>query len=63
MDYIQIIQDILYFLLKVLIVILLIAIIFLIGAMLGYSIFGDGTNPLDVLNPQMWEHIFSFFIN
>lgn len=62
MDYIQVIQDILYFILKILIIILLVAITFLIGAMLGYSIFGDGGNPLEVLNPQLWEHIFDFFI-
>lgn len=62
MDYIEIIQDILYFILKILIIILLVAITFLIGAMLGYSILGEGTNPLDVLNPQVWRHIFDFFI-
>ena len=37
MDFIEIVQDILYFLLKVLIVVLVIAITFLVGAMLGYS--------------------------
>ena len=63
MDFIEIIQDILYFLLKVLIVVLVIAITFLVGAMLGYSLIGEGGNPLDVLNPQVWQQIFAYFVS
>lgn len=62
MDYTHILQDILYFILKILIVILLIAITFLIGAMLGYAVFGEGSNPLDVLNPQVWQHILDYIM-
>lgn len=28
------------------------------GAMIGYSIVGDGNNPMEVLNPETWIHIF-----
>ncbi|PRO65778.1 DNA-directed RNA polymerase subunit beta [Alkalicoccus urumqiensis] len=28
------------------------------GAMIGYSIIGGGGNPGDVLNPDLWYHIY-----
>ncbi|MDN6195727.1 MAG: DNA-directed RNA polymerase subunit beta [Atopostipes suicloacalis] len=31
--------------------------------MFGYSILGDGGNPLDVFNRELWEHILSFVLN
>lgn len=51
------------FLLRFLLVVLLIAIAFSVGAMFGYSILGDGGNPLDIFSRELWEHIFSFVFN
>ncbi|MFS7002114.1 DNA-directed RNA polymerase subunit beta [Carnobacterium maltaromaticum] len=46
--------------LKVLIVIAVIILTFLIGAMIGFGLLGDG-NPFAVFSQNTWEHIFSFF--
>ncbi len=48
------------FLLRFLLVVLLIAIAFAVGAMFGYTILGDGGNPLDIFNRELWEHILGF---
>lgn len=51
------------FILRFLLVVLLIAIAFAVGAMFGYSILGDGGDPLDIFNRELWGHIFSFVFN
>lgn len=51
------------FMIRFLLVVLLIALAFAVGAMFGYSILGDGGNPLDVFNRELWEHIFSFIFS
>lgn len=53
----------LLFILRFLLVVLLIFIAFVVGGMFGYSIIGDGGNPLDVFNQELWEHVLSFFLN
>ncbi|MCO6018378.1 DNA-directed RNA polymerase subunit beta [Carnobacterium divergens] len=48
------------FALKVLIVLVLIIMTFLIGAMIGFGVLGDG-NPFAVFSSATWKHIFSYF--
>ena len=48
------------FLLRFLLVVLLISIAFAVGAMFGYTILGDGQNPLDIFNRELWEYILGF---
>lgn len=42
---------------RILIVIVLVAAAAVLGALIGYSGIGDG-NPMQVLNPETWTHIF-----
>jgi hypothetical protein len=42
---------------RILIVVILIVVAAVAGAMIGYSGIGSG-NPLQVLNPSTWTHIF-----
>lgn len=42
---------------RILIVIILIVVAAIVGAMIGYGGIGDG-NPMQVLNPGTWTHIF-----
>lgn len=51
------------FLLRFFMVVLLILVAFAVGGMFGYSIIGDGGNPLDVFNREIWEHVASFVFN
>lgn len=51
------------FIIRFLLVVLLIAIAFAVGAMFGYTILGDGQNPLDIFNRELWAHIFNFVFN
>lgn len=60
MEWSRVVKSTLLFLLRVLLVVLLIVVAFAVGAMLGYSIIGDGSDPTDVFNPAMWEHILNF---
>lgn len=60
MEWTNILKRTLFFLLRVLLVILLIIVAFAVGAMLGYSILGDGTDPMEIFNPDLWEHILNF---
>ncbi|WP_313470286.1 DNA-directed RNA polymerase subunit beta [Carnobacterium sp.] len=48
------------FVLKVLLVLVLIAIALILGAMVGYGILGDG-NPFAIFDMSTWGHIFSYF--
>ena len=48
------------YLLKVVIVALLILLAFVVGAMIGYSLIGDGENPTDIFNPELWKYILNF---
>ncbi|EDP69362.1 hypothetical protein CAT7_01707 [Carnobacterium sp. AT7] len=48
------------FILKILLVIVLIALAFIIGAMIGYGVLGDG-DPFAVFEKETWVHIFSYF--
>jgi len=56
------VKDILRFLLKVILFVLILVLIFAVGLILGYSIIGNGGNPLDVFDLNMWSNILSFFI-
>lgn len=51
------------FILRFLLVVLLIVVAFVVGGMFGYSVIGDGGNPLDVFNRELWEHVISFVLN
>lgn len=53
----------LLFILRFLLIVLLIFIAFVVGGMFGYSIIGDGGDPLDVFNRELWEHVLSFVLN
>lgn len=46
------------FVLKVLLVLVLIAIALILGIMVGYGILGDG-NPFAIFDMSTWGHIFS----
>ncbi|WP_192987672.1 DNA-directed RNA polymerase subunit beta [Carnobacterium mobile] len=48
------------FVLKVLLVLVLIAIALILGVMVGYGILGDG-NPFAIFDMSTWGHIFSYF--
>lgn len=50
------------YLLKIFLVILVIAVAFIGGVMLGYGVIGDGGSPMDVFEPELWQHIFDFFM-
>ncbi|HLR91678.1 MAG TPA: DNA-directed RNA polymerase subunit beta [Atopostipes sp.] len=60
MNWTNILKNTLFYLLRFLLVVLLIVVAFVVGAMLGYSVIGDGQNPMDVFNRELWEHILSF---
>ncbi|EXJ23009.1 hypothetical protein ADIAL_1632 [Alkalibacterium sp. AK22] len=55
-----ILKDISFYILKILVVLLLIAVAFIAGAMLGYSVIGGAGEPMDVFNPELWQHILDF---
>lgn len=42
---------------RILIVLVLLIIAAITGSMIGYGVIGDG-NPLGVLNPKTWKHVF-----
>lgn len=42
---------------RILIVVVLFLVVALVGSMIGYGVIGDG-NPLQVLTPGTWTHIF-----
>ncbi|WP_078808161.1 DNA-directed RNA polymerase subunit beta [Pilibacter termitis] len=45
---------------KVLLVLILMAVFFVVGTMIGYGVLGGG-NSFDVFKSTTWEHLFSFF--
>ena len=51
------------FLLRFLLVVLLIATAFAVGAMFGYTVIGDGGHPLDIFDRELWGHILGFLFN
>lgn len=57
-----VVRNICLYIIKVSIVILLVVAAFVIGVMLGYGVIGDGGNPMDVFDPDMWHHILNFFM-
>ncbi len=63
MEWTSVLRSTLFFLLRFVLVVLLIAVAFAVGAMLGYSILGDGSDPMEVFNPELWEHILNFVFN
>ena len=56
----KIVLQIVTFVLKILLVIILIALAFVVGAMICYGVLGDG-NPFAVFEKETWVHIFSYF--
>ena len=56
----KILIDMLSFVLKIMLVIVLIVLAFIIGAMVGYGVLGDG-EPAGVFDPAIWENIFNYF--
>ncbi len=60
MRWTNIIKSTLLFLLRFVLAVLLIVVAFAVGAMIGYSIIGDGSDPMEIFNPELWEHILSF---
>ncbi|QTJ59259.1 DNA-directed RNA polymerase subunit beta [Dolosigranulum pigrum] len=55
-------KDILFYLLKIVIVLVLLVVFFMVGAMIGYAVVGEGSNPLDVFDQQLWQHVLDFFM-
>lgn len=55
-----ILKDVFFYILKVLVVLLLIAVAFIGGIMIGYSVIGGAGDPMDVFNPELWQHILDF---
>ncbi|PRY82099.1 DNA-directed RNA polymerase subunit beta [Alkalibacterium olivapovliticus] len=55
-----ILKDVFFYILKILVVLLLIAAAFIEGAMLGYSVIGGAGDPMDVFNPELWQHVLDF---
>ncbi len=55
-----ILKDVFFYILKILVVLLLIAAAFIGGAMLGYSVIGGAGDPMDVFNPELWQHVLDF---
>ncbi|HIZ71145.1 MAG TPA: DNA-directed RNA polymerase subunit beta [Candidatus Atopostipes pullistercoris] len=60
MNWTNVLKSTLFYLLRVLLIVLLIIIAFGVGAMLGYSVIGDGADPMDIFNRELWEHILNF---
>lgn len=58
----NIMKDILFYMLKIIVIVVLVAVAFIVGAMIGYTVIGDGGNPLDIFNPQLWRHVLDFFV-
>ncbi|WP_208560976.1 DNA-directed RNA polymerase subunit beta [Marinilactibacillus kalidii] len=50
------------YLLKIIIILLLIAVAFFGGLMIGYGVIGDGNSPMDVFEPELWQHILDFIM-
>lgn len=63
MEWTSVLKRTLFFLLRFVLVVLLIVVAFAVGAMLGYSILGDGSDPMEVFNPELWQHILNFIFN
>lgn len=63
MRWTNIVKRTLFFLLRFILAVLLIAVAFAVGAMIGYSVLGDGSDPMEIFNPELWEHIFNFIFN
>lgn len=63
MRWTSIIKKTLLFLLRFVLAVLLIVVAFAVGAMIGYSIIGDGSDPTEIFNPELWEHILGFVFN
>lgn len=63
MRWTNILKSTIFFLLRFLLVVLLIVVAFAVGAMLGYSLLGDGSDPMEIFNPELWEHILNFVFN
>lgn len=63
MRWTNIIKSTLLFLLRFVLAVLLIVVAFAVGAMIGYSILGDGSDPMEIFNPELWEHILNFVFN
>ncbi len=63
MEWTSIFKNTLFFLLRFLLAVLLLVVAFAVGAMLGYSVLGDGADPMEVFNPDLWEHILNFIFN
>ena len=60
MNWTNVLKSTLFYLLRILLVVLLIIVAFVVGAMLGYSVIGDGADPMDIFNQELWEHILNF---
>lgn len=63
MEWPSIFKNTLFFLLRFLLAVVLLIVAFAVGAMLGYSVIGDGADPMEVFNPDLWEHILNFIFN
>ncbi len=44
---------------KLLVVLILVVVLFVVGLMIGYGFFGEGS-PKDILSPTIWQHIWQF---
>ncbi|HPJ00720.1 MAG TPA: DNA-directed RNA polymerase subunit beta [Enterococcus sp.] len=56
----EISEDILKNLIKILSIVFGAILLFFIGLMIGYGVIGDGS-PFHVFNRELWQHILDFF--
>jgi len=57
----EIAKKMLFFTLKLLLVLGLILIAFVVGTMIGYGLLGGG-DPMRVFDSDLWKHIFDYFM-
>lgn len=57
----EIAKQMLFFVLKVLLVLILIVAAFVVGTMIGYGVLGGG-DPKAVFKPELWKHVFDYFL-
>ncbi|NJP37403.1 DNA-directed RNA polymerase subunit beta [Alkalicoccus luteus] len=44
--------------LRIVLALVLIAVSGVVGAMIGYTIIGEGTDPMEIFEPETWQHIY-----
>lgn len=48
---------------RLILILFFISVALVLGAMMGYAILGEGGNPMDVLEPETWYHIYDLIFD